>query len=94
MWKVDSNFTWALQKARLRIYLSLLSTYYLNIFNNGQIILNKHLFKRVCNFDLLFYFDMTVYRFLIYSTCQYIEYLLHNSNIGLNVLLLSIVKVS
>ena len=45
MWKVDSNFTYAWQKARLRIYLSLLSTYYLNIFNYGQIILNKHLFK-------------------------------------------------
>ena len=30
---------------------------------------------------------MTVYRFLINGTCQYVEYLLHNSNIGLNVLL-------
>ena len=41
--KVNLYFTWALQQARLRIYLSLLSTYYLNIFNYGQIILNKHL---------------------------------------------------
>ena len=30
---------------------------------------------------------MKVYRFLINGTCQYVEYLLHNSNIGLNVLL-------
>ena len=45
--EVDSNFTWAWQQARLRIYLSLFSTYYLNILNYGQIILNKHLFKRV-----------------------------------------------
>ena len=30
---------------------------------------------------------MTVYKFLINGTCQYVEYLLHNSNIGLNVLL-------
>ena len=34
-----------------------------------------------------FYFDMTVYRFLINGTCQYVEYLLHKSNIVLNVLL-------
>ena len=30
---------------------------------------------------------MTVYRFLINDTCQYVEYLLNKSNIGLNVLL-------
>ena len=30
---------------------------------------------------------MKVYRFLINGTWQYVEYLLHNSNIGLNVLL-------
>ena len=30
---------------------------------------------------------MTVYRFLINGICQYVEYLLHNSNIGLNDLL-------
>ena len=30
---------------------------------------------------------MRVYRFLINGTRQYVEYLLHNSNIGLNVLL-------
>ena len=30
---------------------------------------------------------MTVYRFLINGSCQYVEYLLHGSNIGLNVLL-------
>ena len=30
---------------------------------------------------------MTVYRILINGTCQYVEYLLHKSNIVLNVLL-------
>ena len=30
---------------------------------------------------------MTVYRSVINGTCQYVEYLLHNSNIGLNVLI-------
>ena len=30
---------------------------------------------------------MTVYMFLINGICQYVEYLLNNSNIGLNVLL-------
>ena len=30
---------------------------------------------------------MTVYRFLINGTCQYVDYLLHKSNIVLNVLL-------
>ena len=36
---------------------------------------------------------MTVDRFLINGTCQYVEYLLHNSNIGLNVLLRSMSSV-
>ena len=36
---------------------------------------------------------MTVYRFLINGTCQYVEYLLHKSNIGPNVLLCFMLSV-
>ena len=36
---------------------------------------------------------MTVYRFLIKGTCQYVEYLLNKSNIGLNVLLRFLLSV-